>query len=129
MYGQNFTTPCSPCYNSFLPELPEDDLVINAGLTPAAEYYWVLETAHGITYKDLAVVDGDGKITIPIANFPNGLFAAGTGRYVIYLVENQEDPETVPMTLGLGYMADEYECISLVFYPTGNPYLTQTEII
>lgn len=126
--ASSFTTPCSPCYNVFLPAFPEEDLVLKAALTPAAELWWIIEDANGIKYMDLAIVDGQGDLTIPIANFPEGLFAPHSGRFLLWLVTDLQDPESVAMTLGNGYQEDEYECVSIVFYHTNSPYLTITEI-
>lgn len=76
----------------------------------------------------MAVVDGDGNLTIPIENFPEGLFAPHAGRFLLWLVTDLQDPEPVDMTLGNSYQEDAYACVSIVFYNNHNPYLTNTDI-
>lgn len=128
MFGDNFSTACEPCYNTFLPQFPEDDLVLIADLAAATTYWWIIEDSKGIRWAEQATTDGNGDLTIPIASFPAGLFAAGAGRFLLYILTDLEDPETVELTLGNSYLETQYQCVSIVFYATDSDTLTTTTI-
>ena len=128
MFNDEITTPCNPCYETSLPQFPTgDSLTIAAGLAATADHLWFVETVKGTVYQGTATSDGAGNIEIPLADFPEGLFADGAGRFVIYLkLATDPDGDNVELTLGKGYLTDTYECIHLTFF--NSPNFTNTTI-
>ena len=126
MEYQNFTTPCSPCYRFELPEFPADDITIAGQLPANTALIWTVEQTNGNIWNGKITTDGDGDAIIPIDAFPEGLFAHGSGAFLIYFRQEDSD-EAEDMTLGLSY-GGLYECISLTFYRNKSTYTYQTTI-
>lgn len=128
MIGENFLTPCNPCYEYTLPEYPVFNFVIKASLAANTEHAWFVENSLGAVYRGTATTNGDGDLEIPIDEFPEDFFSQHAGKYAIYIKLNAEDADNAELTLGPGYLADTYECIHLTFYQAANFYETENII-
>lgn len=77
------------CLENKTIDIPECvvDIKVNAGLTPATEFYYALTTDANKVYTRLATTDADGALTISASLFPEGFFNAGRGFYTFMVFE------------------------------------------
>lgn len=95
---------CNCCFNDYLAKC-ETEVVVNAGLTPLAAYRWVITDKFGNKHEGAVTADGDGAITIPVADLPAGLLTQYSGEFTLQIYDSTCKPIKFKMT-------NEYDCVS-----------------
>jgi hypothetical protein len=95
---------CDNCFDSFLSNCPTG-ITVNAGLTPAESYKWIITDKFQSRYQNTVVADGNGSIVIAAADLPAGFFNPFAGEFGLQIV----DPVTnVPQPMRL---CRYYDCV------------------
>jgi|GEM_PF-4310492 len=58
---------------------------VYALLNPATEYQWVIKDKFDHEYSGVAISDGDGFLSIPVADLPDGLLTNYSGQFTLTL--------------------------------------------
>lgn len=104
---------CTTCYEVILHACP-DSIILKAGLAPATEYYWLIETRHSKIYQKKAVTDGDGTLTMDVSLLPAGMLNSSAGFFKLQIRQGTNYLALVPLTIE----AQEYTCVQMKFQNT-----------
>lgn len=121
-YGENYTTPCSSCYQYSLPACAASTgfFEIKGALGVETELRWYVEDKFGHITTGTATTDDSGTILIPLDEFPEGYFTPWSGVFTIYFKAEDSDTEVIEMTFG----EEDYSCIKLTFSDIDSENLT-----
>jgi hypothetical protein len=101
---------CATCFDAILQSCPEA-IIIDAGLSPNTEYYWVIKSKTGKIYQRKVSTNSAGRLTIDASVLPNGLLNSYAGTFTLEIREGADYLSVVPIAIG----EDEYECILISF--------------
>lgn len=109
--GSSTTDVNSSCENCKVVSIQwcQDDLLIEAGLTPLTSYVTTLTNDNNVNYTQTVETDGDGSFTLDLTLFPEGLFSPNRG--MIYLEVSTEilgDPITMTIE------GSDYTCVYIL---------------
>jgi hypothetical protein len=107
----NFKNQIMPCQSSCFESTIEtcNDIIIRANFPAAMELYWILRKIGSTTpVQRIATTDGDGYLTIPIAQLPDGYLQAGN----FYTIEIRDGGNYL-QSLIFEFGGVEYDCITV----------------
>lgn len=96
---------CSNCFEVFLKQCPATIEVLG-GLTPATDYYWVIQRNSRI-YQKKVTTDIAGKLVIDVTDLPDGLLNAYAGSFFLEIREGANYLNVVTL--------NTYTCILMTF--------------
>jgi hypothetical protein len=86
-----------------------DVIYVLAGLTPSADYYWVIENRHGNIYQRLVTTDIQGVLTIDTTVLPIGSFNKHAGFLKLKIKDGNNYANVVNLTFG----NEVYSCVQI----------------
>lgn len=101
---------CPKCFEFTLSDCL-DSFVVDAGLIPETTYYYRITDKFGNKYSGSFETTNDGRFTIDVDDFPQGLFTAYSGAFTLEVSLN-----LIPFSPVNFWLCDvEYPCISFSF--------------
>lgn len=93
-----------------------DIVLTDAGLSPNTTYWAIFQDPWENIYRDQFTTDGDGTLTILVANFPDGLFLSSVGAFTLYVSTSKRIRDAVSLTIETSYITTEdFICLSVQF--------------
>ena len=80
---------------------------LEVGLTPDTDCFVWIKSNHDKYYVIEATTDADGNLSIPIADFPEGLFHEHAGKFILTISTLENENTNEEMTIAY----EEYTCI------------------
>lgn len=77
---------CNTPFSDFIIQCP-DGLIVNAHLTPATNYQWLIEDKFGKEYSGPLTTNAEGNFTIALADLPDGLLNPFAGTFKLQVLE------------------------------------------
>lgn len=105
---------CSCCYKVTLLECPEQ-ILIECGLTPNTIYYLILTDKFSNEYVRAYQADGNGHITLPASEFPQGFFMSFSGDFTIKIYASAGDASAGENEVSVSFCGNNYTCIVVSF--------------
>lgn len=105
---------CNCCFTDFLAKC-EEEIVINATLSPGTAYRWAITDKFEHKYEGAATAGANGELTIPVEDLPPGLLTNYSGDFLLQVYDDQS---CGPIRFK---MVGEYDCIS--FYVKGGTFV------
>lgn len=106
---------CETCFHSQIPSCA-DEIIVDAALTPATDYKWVITDKFGNKYTATETTDGTGLLTIDVvADLPEGLLTEHAGDFLLEIFDTND------VIQEFTYDTVDYSCINFsVFNATGD---------
>ncbi|HET6255849.1 MAG TPA: hypothetical protein VFE32_17360 [Puia sp.] len=109
-------TPCNSVFQITLPapsgaNAAVDNITINAHLTPATEYWYIVTDKFGNEYTKQVTADENGSFELLAADFPTGLFNPYSGKFQLQVKKTLQDEAPQPLT----FCAEAYDTILMAF--------------
>jgi len=101
---------CPSCYEITLSDCL-DKIILDAGLTPATEYFTRITDKFGNKYNEAITSEADGTLQMDLTMYPTGMFTAHAGVFNLEIFEAAENCEPLTVTL----CDAEYNCIQMSF--------------
>lgn len=106
---------CETCYHAQIPSCA-DEIIIDAGLTPSTNYYWVLTDKFRNKYTQDATTNISGLLVINVTDdLPDGLLTPYSGDFTLQIFDTSDVLQE--------YTIDtiDYSCITIsIFKATGD---------
>ena len=100
---------CDLCYD-LVGEACYSSLFIEAGLSATSDYTVHIEDKHEHSYTQDITTDDQGDITLDLTLFPDGMFTAFSGSYIVTVTQVGETAVESIIVDG-----QDYSCVKLVF--------------